>query len=125
MMLTTDTQFANWVTDPANGVPRVYLVTVRGEVRPEVAAALPAASVVIRKSSARESHLTVELTQGRNREVRRMFASIGREVTRLKRVRFGGLEIGDLEPGEWRPISLDELRRSFPRWAPNSGRPTT
>jgi 23S rRNA pseudouridine2605 synthase len=125
LMLTTDTQFANWVTDPANAVPRIYLVTVRGELRPEVAAALPAASVVVRKSSARESHLTVELTRGRNREIRRMFESIGCDVTRLKRVRFGGLEIGDLEPGEWRAISRDELRRSFPRWAPSTGRPTT
>ncbi len=125
LILTNDTQLANWITDPANAIPRVYVVTVRGEVTAAAAAALPAARVLVRKSSKRESHLTVELTQGRNREVRRMFAAIGREVTALKRVRFGGLEIGDLEPGRWREVSRDELRRSFPSWAPYTARPTT
>ena len=44
-----------------------------------------------------------------------MFASIGHEVTRLKRVQFGGLEIGDLEPGAWREVTRGEVRRAFPR----------
>ena len=125
LILTTDTQLAHWITDPANKVPRVYVVTVRGEVTPERAAALPAARVELRKTSKRESHLTVELTQGRNREIRRMFEAIGHEVTRLKRVRIGGLEIGDLEPGAWREITRDELRRSFPQSERSSARPTT
>ena len=125
LILTSDTQLANWIADPAHAVPRVYLVTVRGEVTPEAAAALPASAVVVRKASKRETHLTVELTQGRNREVRRMFASVGREVTRLKRVRVGGLELGDLEPGAWREVSVDVLRRAFPGWDSRSARPTT
>lgn len=124
LILTSDTQLANWLTDPANAVPRVYLVTVRGDVTPEVAATLPPLDAVVRKRSVRESHLTVRLMQGRNREVRRMFAAINREVTRLKRVRFGGLEMGDLEPGAWRALSRDELRRAFPAWAARSARPT-
>jgi len=124
LILTSDTQLANWITDPANAVSRVYLVTVRGEVTSDAVAALPAARVVVRKRSARETHLTVELTQGRNREIRRMFEAIGREVTRLKRVRVGGLEIGDLQPGMWRAISRDELFRAFPAWAARSERPT-
>jgi 23S rRNA pseudouridine2605 synthase len=125
LLLTTDTQLAHWLTDPINKVPRVYLVTVRGDVQPDRAATLPAASILVHKRSARESHLTVTLTEGRNREIRRMFEAIGREVTRLKRVRFGGLEIGDLEPGDWRTVNRDELRRAFPAWAARTARPTT
>lgn len=124
LLLTTDTQLANWITDPVHAVSRVYLVTVRGDVTPEAAAQLPAAGVLVRKRSARETHLTVELTQGRNREIRRMFDVIGREVTRLKRVRVGGLELDGLEPGAWREVTRDELRRVFPRWASNTVRPT-
>ena len=116
LVLTTDTRLANWITDPVNGVPRVYLVTVRGEVTPPMARALPAESAIVRKASARESHLTVELRRGRNREIRRMFEAIDREVTRLKRVRFGGLEIGDLEPGAWRELTRDEVRAAFAGW---------
>jgi 23S rRNA pseudouridine2605 synthase len=113
LLLTTDTQFANWITDPANAIPRVYVVTVRGDVTPGDLAALPAA-VTLRKASARESHLVVELRSGRNREVRRLFEGIGHEVTRLKRVQFGGLELQSLEPGQWRDVSREELRAAFP-----------
>lgn len=125
LLLTTDTQLANWITDPAHAVPRVYLVTVRGAIGAQAAAALPAASATVRKASERESHLVVELRQGRNREIRRMFEAIGREVTRLRRVRFGGLEIGDLEPGAWRALTRDEVRAAFPGWAGRSSSPTT
>jgi 23S rRNA pseudouridine2605 synthase len=117
LILTSDTRLANWIADPANAVPRIYLVTVRGEVASDAAAGLPAARVVVRKSSRRESHLTVELQQGRNREVRRMFEAIGHEVTRLKRVAVGGLELGELEPAAWRDVSKDEVRAAF-RGAP-------
>jgi 23S rRNA pseudouridine2605 synthase len=115
LLLTNDTQLANWLADPVNEVPRVYVVTVRGEVSPARLSALPAARVTVRKASRRESHLIVELHEGRNRQVRRMFASIGHEVTKLKRVSFGGLEIGALEPGEWREVTRQELRHALPR----------
>ena len=124
LILTTDTQLANWITDPDHAVPRVYLVTVRGEVTPAAAARLPAAAVLVRKRSQRETHLTLELKQGRNREIRRMFDAIDCPVTRLKRVRLGGLELDGLEPGAWRVITRDELRRAFPGWASSTARPT-
>lgn len=120
LILTNDTQLANRITDPRRGVPRVYLVTVRGEVTPEEAESmakglvasgvrLQAESVVVRKASRRESHLTIELREGKNREVRRLCESVGHEVTRLKRVRIGALEIGGLEPGQWRELTKAEL----------------
>ena len=113
LLLTTDTRLANRITDPANAVPRVYLVTVRGRVAEEDAARLEAASVIVRKASNRETHLTVELRRGRNREVRKLFAAIGHEVTKLKRVRFGGLELGGLSPGSWRELTRTEVEAAF------------
>lgn len=112
LILTNDTQLANRIADPASGVPRVYVVTVRGEVTADQAAQmeggirsagalLRAASVAIRKASKRESHLTIELKEGKNREVRRLCEAAGHEVSRLKRVSIGGLILGDLRPGEW------------------------
>jgi 23S rRNA pseudouridine2605 synthase len=125
LLLTTDSQLANWITDPAQHVPRVYVVTVRGHVTDADVARLTngivsgndrlaAAAVTLRKASGRESHLVVELREGKNREVRRMFEAIGHGVTRLKRVRLGALELGDLEPGEWRDVSRDEICAVFP-----------
>lgn len=125
LLLTNDTRLADWVTDPENAVPRVYLVTVRGELSDGTARrleegvedrgeVLAAAKVTVRKRSGRETHLIVELTEGKNREIRRMLATAGHEVTRLKRVSFGGLELGDLPAGTWRVVSLEELRAAFP-----------
>lgn len=110
LLLTTDTRLANWITDPANAVPRVYTVTVRGHVTDEEAAALPAAKAAVRKASNRESHLVVELRRGQNREIRKMFLAIGHEVTRLKRVELAGLDLGDLQPGQWREVAREEIR---------------
>lgn len=126
LLLTNDTRLAAWLTDPVNAVARRYVVSVRGEVTAAEAALLvagvedrgerlAAASVTVRKRSARESHLLLELHTGRNREVRRLLASLGHEVTALKRIAYGGLTLGDLSPGSWRIVSSEELRRAFPR----------
>lgn len=113
LVLTSDTQLADWLTDPANGVPRLYVVTVRGRVTPEDLACLTG-DITLRKASNRESHLLVELREGKNRQVRRMFAQLGREVTSLKRVRFGGLELGTLAPGQFREVLHTEIAIAFP-----------
>jgi 23S rRNA pseudouridine2605 synthase len=125
LLLTNDTRFADWLTDPRNEVPRVYVVTVRGELNDETARLLEkgiedagerlaARRIAVRKRSRRETHLIVELTEGKNREIRRLFAAAGHEVTRLKRVSFGGLELGGLAPGTWRVVPAEELRAAFP-----------
>jgi 23S rRNA pseudouridine2605 synthase len=125
LLLTTDTRLADWLTDPKNRVPRVYTVTVRGEVSDvEVGRVMSgieadgdrmaADEVVVRKRSRRETHLVVRLHEGRNREIRRLCEAIGHEVTSLRRVAFGGLELGDLPPGRWRSVAPDEARDAFP-----------
>jgi 23S rRNA pseudouridine2605 synthase len=133
LILTTDTQFANWLTDPASKVPRVYLVTVEGRATDDTASLLTngvivdgerlsAASASIRKASSRESHLVVTLHEGKNREVRRLMTAAGHPVTQLRRVQFGGLELGSLAPGKWRAVSSEELRAAFPRYYPPAPR---
>jgi 23S rRNA pseudouridine2605 synthase len=114
--LTTDTQFAEWLTNPGTELVRRYVVTVRGALADESAEQmtegfedLRATAVRIRKRSARETHLVVELTEGKNREIRRLCERVGHEVTALKRVAFGSVELGDLPPGEWRDLTAGEL----------------
>ena len=125
LILTNDTRFADWLTDPRNEVPRVYLVTARGRISDEQVLRLTngvslddellrARTATIRKASHRESHLVLELVEGKNREVRRLLQAIGHEVTRLRRVQFGGLTLGTLAPGAWRVVSAAEVRDAFP-----------
>jgi 23S rRNA pseudouridine2605 synthase len=124
LILTNDTKLSSRLTDPQNAIPRVYLVTVRGEVTEAKLQAmeagirseselLRATRAVLRKASGRESHLTIELREGKNREIRRLLLELGHEVTLLKRVEFGGLKLGELAPGEFRELAEDELRSAF------------
>jgi 23S rRNA pseudouridine2605 synthase len=125
LLFTNDTHLAHWLTDPASGIPRVYLVTVRGEFENETAdqiqrgitmdsERLSATRVTVRKRSARETHLIVELNEGRNREIRRLMQAVGHEVTRLMRVSFGRLQLGELPAGRWRVIEEAEVKRVWP-----------
>ena len=98
LLLTSDTRLADWITDPVHEVARLYAVTVRGRVEDAHLAGLTG-RITLRKASSRESHLLVELREGQNRQVRRMFDAIGREVTALKRVKLGGLDPG--RPRAW------------------------
>ena len=79
--------------------------------------ALKARDASVRKRSKRESHLTITLTEGKNREIRRLLDAVDHPVTELRRVQFGGLEIGTLAPGKWRRVSAEELRAAFPGYA--------
>jgi 23S rRNA pseudouridine2605 synthase len=124
LLLTNDTRLADWLTDPRNAVCRTYLVTVRGKVTEEnlerlrrglldAGEKLQPEAIILRKASGKESHLTVRLTEGKNREIRRMFSALSHEVTRLKRVAYGALELGELEPGKFRELSRVELDRAL------------
>ncbi len=125
LLLTNDTRFADWLTDPKTAIPRIYLVSVRGRVTPETARTiveglridrehLSAVEARVRKASNRESHLVVTLNEGKNREIRRLFEAVGHPVTRLRRVQFGALTLGTLPPGRWRLIDPIEINEMFP-----------
>jgi 23S rRNA pseudouridine2605 synthase len=135
LLLTNDTRLSHWLMDPVNAVPRTYVVTVRGAFADENARRfergirdrgelLRAQAVVVLKRSGRETHARITLTEGRNRELRRLFAACGHEVTRLTRIAFGGLELGTLAPGAWRVVERAELLAAFPE-APRSGQRRT
>jgi len=126
LILTNNTLLSSWLTDPQSGVPRIYVVTVRGfmieQDREKMLSGITDGSeqlksdgVIIRKSSRRESHLVITLTEGKNREVRRLCSSTGHEVTKLKRVQYGQLTLGNLAPGEYRQLTVDEIAAAFPQ----------
>ena len=135
LLFTNDTRLANWLTDPGTKIVRRYVVTVRGELSDEAIRmleagvvdrgdTLKAATITLLKRSKRETHAMVELTEGKNREIRRMMQSSGHDVTRLTRVAFGGLELGRLASGKWREVSRQEARSAFPG-APMRGETTS
>ncbi len=126
LLLTNDTKLSAYLTDPVNAVPRTYVVTVTGKVTDEELAQARAgirdasellrpSQISLRKASNKESHLVVELDEGKNREIRRLFESLGHEVTHLKRIAFGPWPLGELQPGQFREISPAEMDFAHPR----------
>jgi len=120
LLMTTDTQLSNFLTDPDNAIPRIYAVSVAGRITDDKIKLLSegiqdreeflkASTITLRKASNKESHLIVELAEGKNREIRRMFEALGSEVTALKRISFGKLKLGTLKPGEFREVHSKEI----------------
>src|SRR5262245_14354751 len=124
LLLTNDSELSSYLTDPTHNVARTYLVSVRGAFTEAEATEavvglvdggerLQCHSVKIQKQSRRESHLEVVLTQGKNREIRRLFKALGHEVTRLRRIQYGPFKLEDLPPGAWREIPIGEVRKAL------------
>jgi 23S rRNA pseudouridine2605 synthase len=119
LVLTNDAQLAVRLTKPAHCVSKTYRVTVSGSPTPEMLDRLrngidlddgrtrPAKVRVVRRRGA-TTIIDMKLTEGRNRQVRRMWRAVGLRVRRLVRVTIGALPLGDLEPGAWRTLGLAE-----------------
>ena len=120
LLLTNDGDFANLLMHPSHGVEKTYLATVSGRVTPAELDRLrrgvelgdgPARAVRAAMSGSSGSRTVLELVlhEGRKRIVRRMCKAIGHPVERLVRTRIGSLELGGLEPGEWRVLEPSEI----------------
>ena len=120
LLMTTDTRLSDLLTDPHNAIPRIYAVSVTGRITEEQVETLSrgiqdkgqllkSSSITLRKASNKESHLIIELCEGKNREIRRMFEAVGSQVTSLKRIAFGKLKLGDLGPGQFLEVAKEEI----------------
>lgn len=136
LILTNDHRLGERLTSPEHHVPKTYHARVRGLPDAEALRALreglplddgkatrPARVRVLGTPRPRpgapadpgSTWLEIVLTEGRNRQVRRMGAAVGHEVVELVRVRIGRLGLGDLAPGEWRELGPEEVERLVAR----------
>lgn len=120
IILTNDGDFANKVAHPRYHLEKEYRVNVVGEIKESELAVLRKGVVIDgqRLPSARVeslgfengvTRLSIVIDEGQNRQIRRMFEAIGREIKLLKRVRIGGVSLGGLKRGEWRDLTENEL----------------
>ena len=121
IFLTNDGEFSLRLTHPRYGTRKIYRVTVEGRVEPPVLARLLAGvkeeGEILRANRARlvsanntQSVVELELTEGKNREVRRLFESQGLSVSRLQRTQIGRIKLGELPPGKWRTLTEPEIK---------------
>jgi 23S rRNA pseudouridine2605 synthase len=121
LILTNDSALASRLTEPQHHIPKTYQVTLAGRPTPQVLQMLRhgveladgrtrPAQIRVLQEGAKTTMLEVVLTEGRNRQIRHMTAALGHKVKRLVRVAVGGYQLGDLEPGQHRPLTTAEIR---------------
>lgn len=120
LLMTNDGEFANALTHPSKHIPKTYRVTIRPEITKEQATQFRngieiegkmTAPADLRILETQENRTVVEVTiyEGRNRQIRKMFESLGIEVARLKRTKVGNLKLGMLKQGDYRKLTNDEV----------------
>jgi 23S rRNA pseudouridine2605 synthase len=129
LILTSDGDLAARLTHPRHGVARVYEAIVVGAPDDEALDALrrgllldgddrrPTAPATVRRGTTvgkgrqQTTKLTITLSEGRNRQIRRMCAQIGHPVRQLTRVRMGPITLRELRPGHWRDLTPGEIEK--------------
>jgi 23S rRNA pseudouridine2605 synthase len=125
LLLTNDGEFSLQLTHPRYGVHKRYIAYVEGKIEESqlgrFTSGVEDAGEVLKAErawlhSANHSHSVVELelAQGKNREVRRLFAALGFEVVQLRRTQIGNLRLGELPTGKWRVLNPAEVKSLLP-----------
>ena len=122
LLLTNDGEFANLLTHPSHGVTKLYRVTVHPHATEEQLIALTdgvvlddgtkTQPVVIRVVADEPERTVMEMTlsEGKNRQIRRMCEAVGLDVARLRRTAVGPVKLGMLAPGQFRELDKQEVR---------------
>lgn len=123
LLLTDDGALLHRITAPKAKLAKRYEATLDADLRGDEAAVFASGALQLesddtplapaRLEVADARHATLVLTEGRYHQVRRMFAAVGNHVSALHRSQVGGLGLGDLAPGQWRPLSAEDLAALF------------
>lgn len=121
LILTNDGALAFRLTSPKNEIPKTYLVRVEGTITPvqlnrvragveiEKGVVTKKCKVTIVETNKNYTKMHVVLTEGKNREIRKMFEAVGKNVDFLKRIRIGDLTLSGLDRGAVRKLTREEV----------------
>jgi len=120
LILTNDTQFAERLTNPDHKVVKTYLAKCTGPLADEALGQLRRgvelsdgvtrpAEVRRVRDAGKYSHIEMRISEGRNRQVRRMVEAVGSKVVKLVRTGIGAVGIGELKIGKWRELTAGEI----------------
>jgi pseudouridine synthase len=121
LLLTNDNGFAERITNPEHKVPKTYQVKAATLLSAEQLEKLRRgvelsdgptrpAEVKRLRDGPKHTHLELTISEGRNRQVRRMLEAVDSKVSKLVRTAIGPIRIGDLQIGKWRHLTAEELR---------------
>lgn len=123
LLLTNDGEFVYKITHPKHEIEKTYNVTIRGKINKEEIETLKngvtidgyktsKAKIRILKTDEEKNITRIEVIihEGRNRQVRKMFETIGKKVIALHRSKIGQIEVKDIKIGNWRYLTETEIK---------------
>lgn len=124
LLLTNDGELAYKLSHPKYNVEKVYIATVEGVVSEEKARKLSRGVVIdgyktapgkfeVMKYKKNQSIVRVQIKEGKNRQIRKMFASVGNNVVNLKRISIGNIHLGHLRTGHYRKLTEKEIISAY------------
>ena len=120
ILLTNDGELSYKLTHPKMQISKTYVVKIKGDIKESELAVLRngvkienikynKCKIKVLSKDATNTKLEIVLTEGKNREIRKMFEFIGKEITLLKRTKIADLKLGSLDRGEYRPLKDFEI----------------
>lgn len=120
LLVTNDGHFAHRVMHPSSNIQKEYLVKTDQELTNDHLCAISSGTLVegafvkpLRVSKVRKGTLKIVVAEGKKREVRHLCEAAGLKVEQLTRIRIGGLQLGPVPVGQWRPMTDSEKRAIF------------
>jgi len=121
LILTNDGELANRLSHPSHHVDKEYLVVVKGPFSQDIGEIFTKGIVINGKQTKpakiehvltenRKTTIRVILSEGRNRQIRRTFEAVNREICSLKRVAVGEIKLGEMNVGKWRELNSKEVK---------------
>lgn len=121
LLLTNDGLFAQKMMRPSSSVTKTYLARVRGIVSEKTVSRMRTGitvegvrhrfqSVKLERSTGKNSILKIELTEGKNRQIKKVCRALGCPVSKLSRIAYGPIKLGALSPGDYRHLSQREVK---------------
>ena len=126
LLLTNDGELTNLLIHPKSKVSKVYLAKIKGIITGSEIFKLKNGVVIDNKKTSpakvklksynkktNTSMVLLEICEGRNHQVKKMFEAVGYEVVKLTRIRFAFLDVNSLKPGEYRPLTPKEVKKLY------------
>lgn len=127
ILLTNDGEFANQISHPKHKITKTYLVKLNAKIpNNKLEKLLNGVSIkdggrvkalriarVRQKDSANKDWVRIEISEGKNRQVRKMFLKVGYDVEKLQRISIGGFELGKLQRGKMKLLTEKQVQRVF------------
>jgi len=121
LLLTNDGELSNLITHPKNSIDKTYFVTIEGQITNAEIKTLTqgvdiggyttnSCSVILKSFDDKFTKLEVTINEGKNRQVRKMFEAINKNVSFLKRVSIGEIKLGGLSRGEYKELTPKEMK---------------